>query len=167
MCLFKDKWPKEDLTKEYIKATKGIKSITKLNYFIVPFKRKEDKKDYWQSPSETYQKKTYDCEDMAIMVLDILTRVIGIRKAWFIIYGGYYKTKEGERKYSAHAVVIFEHNNKLLNCEYSNKKLTFLKQGMNMIKNGYRHYPEGLKYYERRNPEGEIIEKKRKWIGYL
>ena len=166
MCLFKDKWPKEKLTEEYIEATKDIKDLDKINSFIRPFKRKEDKGDHWQSPSETYKRKTYDCEDMAIMIMDILTRVMGRRMVWFIIFAGYYM-KEGKKTYSAHAVILFESETRLTNYEYSNKKLIYLKQGISIIEQGYLHYPEGLKYIEIRNSEGKITEKKRKWIGYL
>ena len=172
MCLFKDKWPKGEMTAEYAWAVQGIETLHQIVEFIKPFKRKEDKKDYWQSPSETYKRKTYDCEDMAIMVLDILTRVLKVEEAYFIIYEGY-RMKEGKRVRKAHAVCIFYHEKQMVYkqgyYEFTNKILrsAFEKVKINFIEYGYRHYPEGLKYYERRDRAGKIIERKRKWIGYL
>ena len=172
MCLFKDKWPKGELTQEYTWAVQGIETLHQIVEFIKPFKSKKDVGDYWQSPSETYERKTYDCEDMAIMVMDILKRVLKTEEVWFIIYAGYYM-KEGERTYSAHAVCIFYHKNPMIYqqgyYEFTNKTLraAFEKDQGNLIEYGYRHYPEGLKYYECRDYTGKIIEKKRKYIGYL
>jgi len=37
----------------------------------------------------------------------------------------------------------------------------------NIMLYGYRHYPEGLKSYERRNTQGKIVDEKRAWIGYI
>lgn len=163
MCLFKDKWPKEELTEEYKEATKHITSITVLKIFLRQFELEPDKWDHWQSPVETYKRKKGDCEDMAIIILDILTRVMKIKEAWFIIYGGYYMNKEGKKRYSAHAVILFYHMGGYK--EYSNKTYTSAKT--DFIAQGYIHYPEGLKSYERRDQTGKIIEKKRKWIGFL
>ena len=163
MCLFRDKWPKGELTEEYIKATKEIRTITELKIYLRQFELKKDKWDHWQSPAETYERKMGDCEDMAIMVLDILTRAMKIKEAWFIIYAGYYINKEGKKKYSAHAVILFYHMGG--HKEYSNK--TYSTAKTDFIKQGYMHYPEGLKSYERRDRTGKIIERKRKWIGFL
>lgn len=172
MCLFKDKWPKGKLTEEYIQATQGIKTLHQVVEFMRQFELKKDKRDYWQSPAETHERKMGDCEDMAIIVMDILKRVLKIEEVWFIIYAGYYM-KEGKRKYSAHAVTIFynetNHIYEDIYYEFTNKILrpAFGKDQGNFIEYGYRHYPEGLKSYERRDHTGKIIERKRKWIGYL
>ena len=177
MCFFKDKWPKGEMTEEYAWAVQGIKTLHQIVEFIKPFKRKEDVKDYWQSPSETYKRKTYDCEDMAIMVMDILTRILKVEEVWFIIYAGYYM-KKGKRTYGAHAVILFRNETNQYTAgliyedgyyEFTNKTLRpAFKEGQNdLIKYGYKHYPEGLKAYERRDHKGKIIQRKRAWIGYL
>ena len=172
MCFFKDKWPKGKLTEEYIQATQGIKTLYQIKGFIKPIKRKEDVKDHWQSPAETYKVKTYDCEDIAIMVLDILTRVLKVEEAHFIIYAGYY-IKEGKRTYGAHAIILFYYNGDSTYhkgyYEFTNKILRSAteKEKINLIEYGYRHYPEGLKSYERRDHKGKIMQRKRAWIGYL
>jgi len=175
MCFFKDKWPKKAKTEEeqkqeqeYIKAIAGIKNIADLKEFIKPFKYVSDNWDHWQSPHETYHKKTYDCEDMTIMIQDILHRCLGIENPWFVIYSGYY-IKEGKRTYGCHAVCIFENPIYLAYYEFTNKTY---REAYNPVTNnimlyGYRHYPEGLKSYERRNTQGKIVDKKRAWIGYI
>ena len=176
MCFFKDKWPKlipyneeeAEKVKAYLAETKGINNIGDLIEFIKPFTRKEDAKDNWQPAYKTYHLKIYDCEDMAIMIQEILHRCLGIENPWFVIYGGYF-IKEGKRTYSEHAVCIFE--NKMYERYYEFTNKTY-REAYNPLENnimlyGYRHYPEGLKYYERRNIEGKIIDKKRAWIGYI
>lgn len=179
MCIFKDKWPKPPTPDEYLtewkiynKAIQEITTLQQLKDFIKPFTYKSDIKDHWQKPHETYFKGTFDCEDMAIMVMDILKRILGVTDVNFIIYGGYFM-KEGKRTYSAHAVCIFYYKHPARTqesyYEFTNKILrhAFYKDQGNFIEYGYRHYPEGLKSYERRDYTGKIIEKKRKWIGYL
>ena len=185
MCIHKDKWPSKDehvIVPKYEEAIKNINTIEKLNDFLfLRFKREEDTKDYWQYPWQTFDRGTYDCEDMAIMILDIMTRILKL-EAYFIIYrGDYWKiertqlcdftvNKTLKRRRSSHAVVIFNSNeyvNKGVWMEYSNKTLTPLDLGRNFIDWGKTHYPIGIKYYEKRDNTGKIIEKKRKWIGYL
>lgn len=172
MCLFKDKWPKGKLTEEYIQATQGIETLHQIVEYMRQFELRKDKGDHWQSPAETYERKMGDCEDMAIMTLDILTRVLKVEEAYFIIYAGYYM-KGGKRTYSAHAVCIFYHKNPMIYqqgyYEFTNKTLrsAFNKDQGNLIEYGYRHYPEGLKSYECRDHTGKIIKRKWKLIGYL
>lgn len=175
MCFYKDKWPKPATAEEYLnewkvynKAIQKITTLQQLVDFIKPFTYKSDIKDHWQKPHETYFEGTFDCEDMAIMVMDILKRVLGISDLNFIIYAGYYM-KKGIKTYSAHAVCIFFHRTLLEYFEFTNKTLrpAFEKDQGNFIEYGYRHYPEGLKSFERRDHTGKIIERKRAWIGYL
>jgi len=175
MCFFKDKWPKKAITEEeqkqeqeYIKATAGIKNIGNLIEFIKPFKYVSDIKDNWQPPYKTYHLKTYDCEDMAIMIQEILHRCLGIENPWFVIYSGYY-IKEGKRTYGCHAVCIFENSMQMSYYEFTNKTYREAYNPMenNIMLYGYRHYPEGLKSYERRNTQGKIVDEKRAWIGYI
>lgn len=183
MCFFKDKWPKkaateeeQKQTKEYILAIQHIDTIHKIVMFIKPFLRKEDIKDFWQAPYKTYHLKTYDCEDMAIMAIDILSKYFVSKKLVsdisFIIYEGYF-IKEGIRKKSAHAVAMFYLKGDTVYeagyYEFTNKTLrhAFKKSQKDYIKYGYIHYPEGLKSFERRDSTGKIIERKRAWMGYL
>lgn len=124
--------------------------------------------DSWQPPYKTYHLKNFDCEDMAIMIQEILHRCLGIENPWFVIYGGYF-LKAGKRTYSEHAVCIFENSMQMNYYEFTNKTY---REAYNPINNnimlyGYKHYPEGLKYYERRNTQGKIVDKKRAWIGYI
>ena len=173
MCFYKDKWPKEvrneedyDLYIDYFGATQHIVTLDKLKAFLIPFKYKSDVKDYWQAPHITYNLKTFDCEDMAIMVMDILKKRIGIDKVFFFLYGGYFM-KEGIRIHSGHAICLFWYNEEWW--EYTNKALRFaFKEGeWTFLNYGLRHYPEGLTWYERRDSSGKVIERRRAWIGLL
>ena len=53
MCFIKNKWTKFTPTQEYLDRVKGLTTVAKLLKFIQQFKRKEDVKDYWQTPEET------------------------------------------------------------------------------------------------------------------
>lgn len=182
MCLYKDKWPKpattlEEMKKntEYLNAIRNIETLNQVVQFISQTERKEDEKDYWQAPYETYSKKTYDCEDLAIMTADILERnFLGekVAEVYFIIYEGYYK-KEEKVKRTAHAVTLFYYTGDYIHkkgyYEFTNQTLRFAfdPEESNFIKYGYKHYPLGLKSFEQRTAKGKIIERKRAWIGYL
>lgn len=149
MCIFKSKWQKFNPSDEYLKAIKDIISVNELYIFIQSFTRKEDVKDYWQTPEQTLNRKTYDCEDMAIFCQDVLVRIIGI-EAVVIIYAG---------SGSAHAVCVFP-NNKF--SFISNKRL--YHDYDNCIDIGHKYYSK-LKRMIVYNHEGKIIEKKCKLFG--
>ena len=151
MC-FKDKWQKFTPTKEFLEAIKDITSVNKLYIFIQSFTRKEDIKDYWQTPEQTLNRKTFDCEDIAIFCQDIFLRILGI-KAVVIIYNG---TEKGE----CHAVCVFPYNSKLY--FISNKFL--YKDYDNYIDIGHKYYSK-LKQMIVYNHEGKVIEKKYKLFG--
>ena len=150
MCFSKSKWQKFTPSNKYLEAIKDITSINKLYIFIQSFKRKEDKKDYWQTPEQTLKRKTFDCEDISIFCQDVLIRM-GI-KAVVIIYNG---TEKGE----CHAVCVFTGNKFSF---ISNKCL--YKNYDNYIDIGHRYYSK-LKQMIVYNHEGKIIEKKTKLFG--
>lgn len=149
MCFFKSKWQKFDPSNEYLEAIKDLVSVSKLHLFIQSFTRKEDVKDYWQTPEQTLNRKTYDCEDMAIFCQDVLVRIMGIT-AVVIIYAS---------SKSAHAV-----------CVFPNSKFSFISN--KRLYHNYDNYIDiGHKYYSKLkrmivyNHEGKIIEKKTKCFG--
>ena len=75
MC-FRNKWTKFLPSKKYLDTVKDLTSVAKLHTFIQQFKRKEDIKDYWQTPEETLNRLTYDCDDVMRFTVDVLVRVI-------------------------------------------------------------------------------------------
>ena len=150
MCFSKSKWQKFTPSNKYLEAIKDITSINKLYIFIQSFKRKEDKKDYWQTPEQTLKLKTFDCEDMSIFCQDVLIRQ-GI-EAVVIIYNG---TEKGE----CHAVCVFPGNK----FSFISNKILY-KNYDNYIDIGHRYYSK-LKQMLIYNHEGKIIGKKTKLFG--
>ena len=150
MC-FKSKWQKFNPSDNYLEAIKNITSVNKLYTSIQAFTRKEDVKDYWQTPKQTLNRKTFDCEDMAIFCQDVLTR-IGI-EAMVIIYTG---TKKAE----CHAVCVFPYDGKF--SFISNKAL--YRGYNNYIDIGHEYYSK-LKQMIVYDYEGKVIEKKYKLFG--
>jgi hypothetical protein len=159
MCFQKDKWTKFTPTNKYLSAIKDLTSVARLYSFIQQFKRKEDKKDYWQTPGETLILLTYDCDDSMRFTVDVLKRVMGI-EAKGVIQSGYNYERWGKVKHH-HAITVFPYRGKL--AVFSNKKLYI---GINSFEEaGYLTFPDGLKYQEIRDSEGKILSRKHKWIG--
>jgi len=158
MCISLNKWRSFDPTTEYLSVVSGLTSVTKLHNFIQQFKRKEDIKDYWQTPEETLILLTYDCDDSMRFTVDVLKRVMGI-EARGLIHSGYDKSRwEGIRH---HAICAFPYQGKF--GVFSNKQLytdidSFEDAGKIM-------FPDGLRYQEVRDWQGKILNKRRKWIG--
>lgn len=150
MCFSKSKWQKFKPSAKYLKKIKDITSVNKLDIFIQTLTRKEDIKDYWQTPEQTLNRGTFDCEDMAIFCQDILIR-IGI-EATVNIYSG---TEKGE----CHAVCVFPGNK----YSFISNKVLYHKYD-NYIDIGHRYYSK-LKQMLVYNNEGKIIEKKVKYFG--
>jgi len=151
MCFSKSKWQKFDPSNEYLETIKDITSINKLYIFIQSFTKKEDIKDYWQTPEQTLKRKTFDCEDISIFCQDILIK-IGIETV-VIIYNG-------TEKVECHAVCAFPYNGKL--AFFSNKILYYNYD--NYIDIGHRYYSK-LKQMLVYDHEGKVIEKKYKLFG--
>ena len=159
MCIsFKNKWTDFIPSAKYLQVVKLLTSVDKLYQFIQQFKRKEDIKDYWQTPEETLNRLTYDCDDSMRFCVDVLKRVMGI-EARGLIHSGYDKSRwKGIRH---HAICAFPYQGKF--GVFSNKQLytdidSFEDAGKIM-------FPDGLKYQEIRDWQGKILSKKRKWIG--
>jgi len=159
MCIsFRNKWTKFEPTAKYLQAVKPLTSVAKLHNFIQQFKRKEDIKDYWQTPEETLTLLTYDCDDSMRFTVDVLKRVMGI-EARGLIHSGYDKSRWKGIKH--HAICAFPYQGKF--GVFSNNQLyvgigSFEDAGKIMFK-------DGLKYQEIRDYMGKILSKRRKWIG--
>jgi len=151
MCFSKSRWQKFNPTNEYLEAIKNITSVNKLYIFIQSFTRKEDVEDYWQTPEQTLNRKTFDCEDMAIFCQDVLIRIIGI-EATVNIYSG---TGKGE----CHAVCVFPDSN----FSFISNKILYRRYD-NYIDIGHKYYSK-LKQMLVYDHEGTVIERKTKWFG--
>ena len=160
MCFKKDKWTEFTPTTEYLSAVKNLTTVDKLYQFMQQFKRKEDVKDYWQTPEETLDRMTYDCDDTMRFTVDVLKRVMGIDAKGVIHYG--YNKIWGKKKLG-HAITVFPYRGKL--AMFSNREF---KTGYNSYIEACKYtFPDGLKYMEIRDWQGKIIKKKHKWIGTL
>lgn len=159
MCFKRNKWQKFKPTKEFSVAVKNLTSVKKLHEFLKKYTWLKELKDYWKTPEE-FLLESGDCEDFAIFALYVLVKIIKITKARVLIFSGYNEDKTG-KELKGHAVVVFPWRGKL--AILSNNK--FHSGFNNHIEIGHKYYPDGLKYQEVRNHLGEILEKKRKWIG--
>ena len=158
MC-FKDKWTKFEPSKEYLDRIKDLTSVSRLHEFIQQFKRKEDVKDYWQTPEETIKRLTYDCDDSMRFTVDVLARVVKI-EAKGIISSGYDKARWGNKKH-CHAITVFPYGGKF--ALFSNMEF---KTCYNSYEDACKYtFPDGLKSMTTRDWQGKILEKKYKLIG--
>jgi len=159
MCIFKNKWTKFTPTTEYLSAVKDLTSVDKLYQFIQQFKRKEDETDYWQTPEETLNRLTYDCDDTMRFTIDVLVRIIGIKEARGVIHFGYNKARSKGKK--GHAITVFPYQGKL--AMFSNRSF---KSGFDSYEDACKYtYPDGLKSMTIRDWQGKILSRKYRLIG--
>lgn len=161
MCIsiFKNKWTKFTPTAKYLSAIKDLTTVDKLYQFIQQFKRKEDIKDYWQTPEETLILLTYDCDDSMRFTVDVLKRVMGI-EARGVIQSGYNYERWGKAKH-CHGITVFPYRGKL--AVLSNKSLY---TDINSYEEaGYITFKDGLKYQEIRDWQGKILSRKFRLFG--
>lgn len=159
MCIFlgEIKWRNWKPNEEYLDSIKDITSITKLIYLMKKFEYKWDMLtilgrevfwDRWQMPDISLKTMEGDCEDAAILAVDILGRSIKRTDSMMMITAGYYK-KDGETKRNAHAVVVIP-----------NSKFDVISN--NNYFTGFKTLKDiSLKWY----PEGIIYQKKFDWQG--
>ena len=162
MCFKKDKWTKFIPSQKYLDIVKGLTSVVKLYQFIQQFKRKEDVTDYWQTPEETLNRMTYDCDDTMRFTVDVLKRVMGI-DAKSVISSGYDFARWGNKIWNVkcHAITIFPYNGKF--ALFSNREF---KTGYNSYEDACRYtFPDGLKSMKVRDWEGKILSRKFKIFG--
>lgn len=162
MCFVKNKWTKFTPTQKYLSVVEGLTSVAKLHEFIQQFKRKEDKTDYWQTPEETLNLLTYDCDDTMRFTVDVLKRVIKIG-AKGVISSGYDKTRWGNKIWNVkcHAITVFPYKGKF--ALFSNREL---KTGYDSYIDACKYtFPDGLKNMIVRDWQGKILSKKNQFIG--
>lgn len=122
MCIFLGelRWRCWKPNEEYLEKIKGITSIAKLVHLMKGFKYKWDIAtlfgreilwDRWQMPDKSLETMEGDCEDAAILAVDILGRVIKKTDSMMLISAGQYK-EDGKIKTNAHAVTIIPDGNK-------------------------------------------------------
>ena len=156
MCIgiLKNKWRQFEPTIDYLSTIKELNTIAKLHKFILSYEYVSDKKDYWQTPVETFIRGKGDCEDFARFTIDVLVRIQGIENARFVVYCG-------KRLLEGHAVTVFPYNEKY--SMFSNNDL--LHQYNNYLEIGHEFYPKGLKFMEIRDWTGKVLSRKWKLFG--
>jgi len=160
MCMFLNKWRQFEPTTDYLSAIKGFNTITKLHNYILKYKYVSDKKDYWQTPVETFIRGKGDCEDFARFTTDVLVRIQNRENVRFIVYEGYY-ISNGKKLRKGHAVTVFPYHERY--SIFSNNEL--LHQYNDYLAIGHKFYPDGLKYMEIRDWNGKVLSKKWKLFG--
>lgn len=116
MCVFwgEIRWRNWEPSEEYLNKVKGITSIAKLVNLMKDFEYKWDILtifgrevfwDMWQMPDISLKTMEGDCEDAAILAVDILGRVIKKTDSMMLISAGQYR-EDGIIKTNAHAVTV-------------------------------------------------------------
>lgn len=113
MCIYlgEFKWRNWKPDEEYLERVKGITSIAKLVYLMKGFGYKWDIAtifgkelfwDMWQMPDISLKTMEGDCEDAAILAVDILGRVIKKTDSMMMIAAGI----DSKNKLSAHSIAV-------------------------------------------------------------
>jgi hypothetical protein len=113
MCIFlgEIKWRNWKPNEEYLDSIKDITSITKLIYLMKKFEYKWDMLtilgrevfwDRWQMPDISLKTMEGDCEDAAILAVDILGRSIKRTDSMMMIAAGI----DSKNKLSAHSIAV-------------------------------------------------------------
>jgi len=164
MCFKKqpDKWRDFTPTAEYLAVVKDLTSITKLwKYTTDKYDYISDEVDYWKTPLEFMSDEGgRDCEDWSRWYVDILVRIQKLEGARWVLFSGYNNARWG-KELNSHAMCIFPYKGKFAVLDVEQ----FQDGYENYIEAGHRTFPNGITYVEERNYLGEILSKKRKWIG--
>lgn len=163
MCIFSNKWKSFELTTQYLSVVNGLTSVTKLHNYLKQFKPKAEKglRDYWKTPIEFIENKDEpnDCEDFSRFAIDVLVRIIKILDARFVISSGYDKSRWKGAK--CHAICVFPYKGKFAVFDFNS-----LYTGLSGYEDAARiTFPDGLKSLEVRDSQGNILSKKRQWVG--
>jgi len=154
---------------EYLSKVKEIDTIAKLHSFMSDFKYKWDTItillwtilwDNWKMPDQSAEYMYGDCEDAAILAIDILGRIQKREDARFIMTFGYC-IWNGKKKYMGHAVTAFLNNDKY--DIFSNNTMEYGFKDFEEI--GKKFYPLGLKYQEIRDWKGNVLKRRFQLIG--
>jgi len=166
-----NKWKNWKPSEEYLLKVKDLTTIAKLHSFMQEFKYKWDTItilfwkflwDYWQMPDESVRKMEGDCEDLAILTIDILGRIQKRNDARFIMSFGYFLNNKDKRKLMGHCVTAFNNGKGKYNI-FSNNELEYSYK--DFLEIGHRFYPLGLKYQEIRDWQGKTLSRKFKLFG--
>ena len=164
------KWRKWKPTDEYLSAVKSVDTITKLQTLMSKFVYKWDTVkflfwtilwDNWQMPDKSLKLMYGDCEDAAILALDILGRIQKKEDARLILIFGY-RMKDNKRKFDGHAVTAFDNGSGKYDI-FSND--TMEHNFTDLLSIGHKFYPLGLKYQEIRDWRGKVLSRKFKLFG--
>jgi len=165
-----NKWKNWKPSDKYLLAIMDIDNIEKLEKLISKFVYKWDtlkilfwiiKWDNWQMPDESLSKMYGDCEDAAILAIDILGRMQKREDARFVMSFGY-RIEDNKRKYDGHVITAFDNGNGKYDI-FSNNLIEH--NFTDFIEIGHKYYPLGLKYQEIRNWKGAVLSRKFKLFG--
>ena len=107
---------------------------------------------------------SHNCEDAAILALDVLGRRQSWTKPQLLLFFGYYTDSNNKRKLQGHAVTAYKSN------VYDNTYSIFSNNEVehnftDLLSIGHRFYPLGLKYQEIRDWRGNVLSRKFKLFG--
>ena len=154
MCI--NRWRKFNPTDEYLSIINQLNTVEKLRNYMEKIEYIAEKIlwDKWQTPIETIKRGKGDCEDFAILAVDVLVRIIKIVEARFISYIGRHIGQ-------GHSVCVFPYKAKLY--VFSNNNL--VAYGKDYIDIGHLFFEDGLKCMEIRDYKGNVLERKIKIFG--
>ena len=165
-----NRWHNWSPTNEYLSAVSQLDTITKLKSLMSKFVYKWDTLkilfwtvlwDNWQMPDQSLKDMFGDCEDAAILALDVLGRIQHREGARLIVTFGYYMTNN-KPKLMGHVVTAFEDGKGGYNI-FSNDAIEY--GFIDFMAISRRFYPLGLKWQQVRNWEGKILNNRFKLFG--
>ena len=167
-----NKWKNWKPSADYLSYIKFVDTVPKLHSFMQKFTYKWDTItilfwkvlwDNWQMPDESLKKYGMkgDCEDAAILALDILGRIQKKEDAKLIVSFGY-RMIDNKRKYDGHVVTAFDNSSGKYDI-FTNNTMEYNFDDLLDI--GHRFYPLGLKYQEIRDWRGKVLSRKFKLFG--
>ncbi len=165
------KWKRWKPDAKYLLKIKDLTTIEKLHNFMQQFTYKWDTIrilfwktlwDNWQMPDESLEKYGMkgDCEDAAILAIDILGRIQKREDARFIMSFGYYM-ESNKRKLMGHCIAAFPNKDKY--DIFSNNEVEYGFK--DFIGIGHRFYQLGLNYQEVSDWKGNVLKRRFKPFG--
>jgi len=133
-----------------------------------------NKLDHWPLPDVVWKNKKDDCDGLARLSSDMLSRFVKIPEVWWLEYYGFYRKyyeEDGEWYYKVvaggHAITVYKKDNELL--AFSNMSWWNTQDFQDFIEIGGMTFPEGIYWvicrhwetgkmqWQEKAKEGEIL----------
>ena len=146
-----------ETTPRWVKYLQGMKYITSDTLMALEMTHYNwvsdwdlfNKEDYWDLPDEVYENKKADCDGLARLTADGLSRFAKVPEVWWCEFYGYYRyyyLKDDKWTYDielgGHAITVYERNGKLT--AFSNTSWWVDKGFNDYVDIGELTFPEGI-----------------------